>query len=287
MLQSPGMKTFSKIPNSDEIQTPVSCPICGSVTVRLLWDLGSYSFQRCTGCGHVYQNPRPLPEHLSRRYDGEYRDYEVENAGNFFNLMRLGLEDVGFSRIEASLAGEKRFLDVGCATGALVSHLQNRGWISEGVEVCEEAAQYGREKRGVTIHAGTVESLSLPTASFDVVHTSHVIEHVPDPDLFVTEIFRILKPGGWYICATPNIASFQARCFKAAWRSAIADHVHLFSVASLGRLLRQTGFVRCRYKTWGGIPQGMAPAPVKKIADRLAKLFGAGDVQIQLVRKPL
>lgn len=287
MLQSVRMKTFFKGPAPDERYHAVNCPVCGKDSVRLLWNLVTYSFQRCTRCGHVYQNPRPLPEYLSRRYDGDYRDYEVENADKFFNLMRLGLEDVGFSRIEAALTGEKRFLDVGCATGVLVSHLQKRGWISEGVEVCEEAALYGREKRGVTIHTGTVESLGLPANFFDVVHTSHVIEHVPDPDIFVSEIFRILKPGGWYVCATPNIASFQARCFKAAWRSAIADHVHLFSVASLGRLLRQAGFIRCRYKTWGGIPQGLAPAPVKKIADRLAKIFGVGDVQIQLVQKPL
>lgn len=287
MLESAGMKTFFKGPAPDEQYHAVTCPVCGAGSVRLLWDLVAYSFQRCTGCGHVYQNPRPAPEHLARRYDADYRDYEVDNAGNFFTLMRLGLNDVGFSRIEASLTGEKRFLDVGCATGVLVAHLQDRGWLSEGVEICEEAARYGREKRGVTIHNGTVESLGLPANSFDVVHTSHVIEHVPDPDLFAAELFRILKPGGWYICATPNIASFQARCFKAAWRSAIADHVHLFSVASLARLLRQAGFAIIRYKTWGGIPQGLAPVPVKKAADRLAKAFGFGDVQIQLVRKPL
>lgn len=287
MLQSLSMKTFSKEPAPDEVRDRVFCPVCGSASVRPLWDLGSFSFQRCTGCGHVYQNPRPVAEHLSRRYDGEYRDYEVENAGNFFNLMKLGLNDVGFSRIEASLTGEKRFLDVGCATGSLVAHVRDRGWIAEGVEVCEEAAVYGREKRGVTIHTGTLESLALPDNHVDVVHASHVIEHVPDPDRFAAEIYRILKPGGWFICVTPNTASFQARCLKAAWRSAIADHVHLFSVSHLSRLLRQAGFGILRRKTWGGIPQGMAPAPVKLIADRLAKCFGFGDVQIQLARKAL
>ena len=279
------MKTFFKGPAPDEVCDPVTCPLCGFSTVRPLWNLGEYSFQKCTGCGHVYQNPRPRPEHLARRYDADYRDYEVENAGNFFNLMQLGLEDVGFSGIEKALAGEKRFLDVGCATGALVEHLQIRGWVSEGMEICEEAAAYGREKRGVTIHTGTLETRSFPESSFDVVHTSHVIEHVPDPDLFAAEIFRILKPGGWYICATPNIASFQARCFKGAWRSAIADHVHLFSVRSLTRLLKQAGFTVYRHKTWGGIPKGLTAEPVKRVADRLAKRFGFGDVQIQLARK--
>jgi len=270
------MKTFFKGPAPDEVSDVVVCPVCGSSHVRLLWDLVTYSFQRCTGCGHVYQNPRPRPEYLARRYDADYRD-----------LMLLGLRDVRFSDIEASLNGEKRFLDVGCATGVLVAYLRDRGWNSEGVEVCKEAAEYGREKRGVTIHNGTIKSLAFGENSFDVVHASHVIEHVPDPDQFAAEILRILKPGGWFICVTPNIASFQARSFKAAWRSAIADHVHLFSVSLLSRLLRQAGFTVLRRKTWGGIPQGLVPVPVKKMADRLAKRFGFGDVQIQLVRKPL
>lgn len=281
------MKTFSKNPAPDEKTHPAYCPVCAESAVRTVWDLGSFSFQRCTSCGHIYQNPRPAGEDLERRYDGEYRDYEIQNADNFFSLMRLGLEDVGFSRIEASLTGEKRFLDVGCATGVLVSHLQDGGWISEGVEVCEQAARYGRDQRGVTIHTGTLESRNFPDNHFDVVHSSHVIEHIAEPDRFLAETFRILKPGGWCICATPNTASFQARLFRKAWRSAIPDHVHLFSRPALSRMLRQSGFTIYSWKTWGGLPQGLVPSWIKRPVDRLAKKLGVGDVQIQLARKEL
>lgn len=279
------MKTFYKGPAADEKNIPVFCPICGESEVRPLWDLGSYSFQRCIGCGHVYQNPRPKADDLARRYDAEYRDYEIKNAYKFFDLMRLGLEDVGFSRLEASLPKEKRFLDVGCATGMLVACMGDRGWQSEGVEVCKEAARYGAEKRSITIHTGSLETVPFPDESFDMVHSSHVIEHVADPQTFLTQTFRILKPGGWCLCATPNTASFQARCFGPAWRSAIADHVHLFSVSSLSRLFKQTGFKVLRHKTWGGIAQGVAPVPIKHCLDRSAKLFGFGDVMIILAQK--
>jgi ubiquinone/menaquinone biosynthesis C-methylase UbiE len=127
----------------------------------------------------------------------------------------------------------------------------------------------------------------LPAASFDVVHSSHVIEHVPEPDRYLSEIYRLLPPGGYCICVTPNLASFQAQVFKAQWRSAIADHVHLFSVRSLTRLFRQTGFELIKSKTWGGIAQGMAPAGIKRMWDTLAKQLGFGDVMIILARKPL
>lgn len=279
------MKTFYKGPAPDEKYIQISCPICAESRVVQLWDLGGYSFQRCIGCGHIYQNPRPKADDLARRYDAEYRDYEIKNAYKFFDLMRLGLEDVGFSQLEASLPAEKRFLDVGCATGMLVACMRDRGWSSEGVEVCEAAARYGAEKRSITIHTGSLETVSFPDDSFDMVHSSHVIEHVSDPNVFLTETFRILKPGGWCLCATPNTASFQARFYGKAWRSAIADHVHLFSLSLLTLLFEQTGFTVLRHKTWGGLAQGIAPVPIKHCFDRAAKWLGFGDVMIILAQK--
>ncbi|HAP43127.1 MAG: hypothetical protein A2087_02975 [Spirochaetes bacterium GWD1_61_31] len=281
------MKTYFKPPRPGETSVAAACPICGCYTVRQFWRLPEYSFQRCTGCGHVYQNPRPSPLDLVERYDEDYKQYEVDNADNFFNLMRLGLDDVGFSGLEASLPPGKRALDVGCATGMLVAALEKRGWQAEGVEVCQASADYGRATRGVTIHVGTLDSLHLPAASFDLVHSSHVIEHVSEPGAFLREMHRILKPGGYLVCATPNLASYQARRFGTEWRSAIADHVHLFSLRSLRRLIRQCGFQPLRHKTWGGIALGLAPPRRKACLDRWAKRLGFGDVQIQLARKPL
>ena len=114
-----------------------------------------------------------------------------------------------------------------------------------------------------------------------------MIEHVPEPGDFLKEVFRITKPGGHFICVTPNIASFQARFYRREWRSAIADHVHLFSVANLKKLMVRTGFDLIRQGTWGGIPRGEAPAAIKNIMDKAAKRFGFGDVMILLGRKPL
>lgn len=279
------MKTYSSIPSPGERLETVLCPVCGQPESQAFWVLDVCVFDRCTGCGHVFQNPRPSSDALGRRYDGDYTRYEVENAGPFLRLMQLGLQDIGFDRIEASLGQERRFLDVGCATGALVEALGARGWQAEGLELCAPSALWGREHRGAVIHIGTLESAAFPDGSFDVVHSSHVIEHVPDPAAFLRETHRILKPGGWCICATPNAASFQARLFGPTWRSAIADHVHLFSLSGLKRLMRNSGLEPVRHKTWGGLASGAGAVVLKPLADRLAKLTGMGDVMIILARK--
>ena len=73
----------------------------------------------------------------------------------------MGLSDIDFSNIEAEITGEKRFLDIGCATGKLLEYLKKRGWSVKGVELCEPSARFGIEKRGLTVFHPTNKRHSL------------------------------------------------------------------------------------------------------------------------------
>ncbi|CAN5555704.1 hypothetical protein BH11BAC2_BH11BAC2_04440 [soil metagenome] len=53
----------------------------------------------------------------------------------------------------------------------------------------------------------SAESLPFPDNSFDMVYSSHVLEHIPDQDKALREIYRVLKPGGIHFCVVP--ASFE------------------------------------------------------------------------------
>ncbi len=281
------MKTFSMKPDPDERTGAVSCVICGSSSDRPYWDCGDFRFVRCRDCGHVYQNPQPVFDDLQNRYQTDYFDYELENDTAFLDLMLRGLADIRFDELTEGLDRPRRFLDVGCATGALLQHLKTQDWDVEGVEICVPAAVYGQKERGVTIHIGTIDTLDLPRDSFDVVHFSHVIEHVPDPRAFLADVQDLLKPGGYAIIVTPNTSGLQAKLFGPQWRSAIADHLNLFSARNLKRLVEECGLRARSQRTWGGIAMGMAPAWIKRPLDRLAKPLGFGDVVLVLAQKPL
>jgi cyclopropane fatty-acyl-phospholipid synthase-like methyltransferase len=97
---------------------------------------------------------------------------------------------------------------------------------------------------------------------------------------FAEEVYRILAPGGYFLVTTPNIAGFQAKLFKSRWRSAIFDHLYLFSVKTLSRLLADKGFTIERVRTWGGFAAGTAPTAIKLVADKWAKRLGLGDVML-------
>ena len=142
----------------------------------------------------VMQNPQPTQDELLKRYGKDYFHYEENNEENFFNLMKLGLKDIGFDSIEKDIPQERTFLDIGCATGMLLEHMRDsRGWDVRGVEVCEESVEKARRIRRLDVFHGTLDQAGFPDDSFDVVHSSHVIEHVADPVLFLREIRRILK----------------------------------------------------------------------------------------------
>lgn len=277
------MKTFSKAPGGERLLA-VRCALCGGDRTRRLFGPDSL-WVRCSSCGLVYQDPQPERGKLLDRYDEEYFRYEIENEGQFFELMKKGLEDVRFEEIEESIAGERSFLDIGCATGMLIEWMKRRGWREKGVEVCSPAVAYGRSSRGVDIVDGTLEEARFPDASFDVVHCSHLIEHLNDPRGFLLEVARILAPRGHLIVTTPNIAGLQAKLFGDEWRSLIPDHLYLFSVKTLRRLLAETGFHVRRLKTWGGLGVGTARLLIKRPMDRLAKLLGFGDVVIMAAQK--
>ena len=280
------MKTYSSKPSKQEQKRRVNCNFCGGGSLRFHYHTDGVDYSRCSRCGLIFQNPMPDQKDLLRRYDSRYYEYEIENERPFFELMKLALGDTGFWELSKSMNAGKRILDIGCATGMLLEFLRDTGgWKTEGVEVCETAVRFGREKRGLSIFQGTLKEASFGGSSFDVVHASHVIEHVSDPSAFLKEIYRILRPGGFLIITTPNVSGLQSRIYKEKWRSAIADHVYLFSKKTLKAYLHAAGFSIRKSKTWGGIAKGLTGRGLKKILDSFAKLTGWGDVMVYLGKK--
>lgn len=278
------IRTYSNQPTSTETLEHCVCAVCACAAYRIKWRLIGYQFVQCTQCAHIYQNPRPDIQALQERYSNSYCDYEIENAENFLQLMRLGIVDAGVESLLQKRMLPKRLLDIGCATGALLAYYQKKEWEVRGIELCKEAVAYARTHRAVAVDSGDYRQISLPQHYYSFIHSSHVIEHVADPFNFLRVIHTALHPHGYAVIVTPDVSGLQARILQARWRSAIADHLHLFHKRILYRLAARAGFEIVKKVSWGGLARGLAPRPIKTIADRLAKALNSGDVMLVVLR---
>lgn len=101
----------------------------------------------------------------------------------------------------------KRALDAGCGAGYGAAELAHGASQVTGVDLSGEALEYARAHHrldNLTFTAGSCLALPFGAASFDVVAAFEVIEHLENPERFIAESARVLKPGGLFIVSTPN-----------------------------------------------------------------------------------
>ncbi len=102
----------------------------------------------------------------------------------------------------ATLAG-RAVLDVGCGVGMYTAAFLRKTPHVFGVEIEYERALEARERAAGVVQA-VGEHLSFPDATFDVVFSHEVLEHVSDDRACVAEMVRVTQPGGRIVVFVPN-----------------------------------------------------------------------------------
>jgi 2-polyprenyl-6-hydroxyphenyl methylase/3-demethylubiquinone-9 3-methyltransferase len=102
-----------------------------------------------------------------------------------------------------------RILDIGCGGGLLCEPMARLGATVIGADAAERnipVAKVHAEQMGLTIdyRHTTAEALAEAGEQFDVVLNMEVVEHVADPQAYLTACQQLLKPGGLHICSTIN-----------------------------------------------------------------------------------
>lgn len=119
---------------------------------------------------------------------------------------RIDAHWLGDARALRPLAG-KSALDVGCGAGLLAEPLARMGADVTGVDAAAENIAAARDHaagQGLAIRYHAGELSALPAATFDLVTSMEVVEHVADPAVFIGELSARLAPGGLMILSTPN-----------------------------------------------------------------------------------
>jgi ubiquinone/menaquinone biosynthesis C-methylase UbiE len=160
-----------------------------------------------------------------------------EQRGNLkANLEFLGKTDL--------LKPKDKILEIGCGIGSVVFELSKQGYDVIGTDISHESIAYGFKKYGdIQLEVQAAEALPYDNESFDVVLSFDLFEHIAQIDKHVSEVWRVLKPGGYYLFQTPNKYSnavyetLKKRSLK--WKRA---HPSLHTPGELRKRLAKHGF---------------------------------------------
>ena len=140
-----------------------------------------------------------------------------------------------------SLPSDAHILDVGSGEGVLVEELRRQGRTIEGIDLNYESE---------SVRRGDVRDLPYSDSCFDAVLCLDTLEHLTyeDQEKALSEIWRILKPGGQFIISVPNLAHLNSRVrflFRGRLdRTDIAtNHVGERPLSEYEQLLKNAGFM--------------------------------------------
>jgi 2-polyprenyl-3-methyl-5-hydroxy-6-metoxy-1,4-benzoquinol methylase len=239
---------------------------------------GTWRIVRCDDpeCGVLWLDPAPVEEDMGLAYQSYYTHADAERPparslrgpwrwvkqGYLASRFGYQVPAAGVKRILSLLLAPfptrresldalvmhlparpgSRMLDVGCGDGSVLDTLSQLGWQVEGVDFDPRVINTVA-RRGFQVHLGTLEAQNFADRTFDAVTASHVLEHVREPETFLCECHRVLRPGGTLTILTPNALSYGHRRFGRAWRGLEPPrHLQVFTAPSLDQLAERAGF---------------------------------------------
>lgn len=94
--------------------------------------------------------------------------------------------------------------DLGCGSGVFTELMASRGFNMVGVDLSYTLTKYAKDHTNLAFFQGDVEFLPFKDNSLDGIMLSALLHHLPDITKCMTEVKRVLKPGGRFVAFDPN-----------------------------------------------------------------------------------
>jgi len=211
----------------------VNCPFCK----RPLNSKLIVNFYFCKECEIAVRNEADMPLSVMNVYDKKWVKSQENEKYNFRRA-------VFAQKHIRKLDGITTVLDIGCSTGILADILNRSGYLVDGIDTSLEAIEFAKSHRKGNFHLSSIEYFGKGY-KYDLIIATQLLEHLSNPESFLMNVKRFLKPGGYIYIETPNLYSWSKR---SIWRKRIGgmfygiDHRICYTAKSLRVLLQNNGF---------------------------------------------
>ncbi|WP_345852183.1 class I SAM-dependent methyltransferase [Shewanella algae] len=210
-----------------------------------------YDIIECEVCGFTHVSPLPSFEELDKFYKEAF--YVTERPTHFVQKQQdepwLNLQYADrYDTFEQHLPiGRRNLLDVGAGAGYFLKYGQNRGWAVKGIEPSPQAVTYAQSMGVDQVVGYLTRDTAHHLGTFDVIHASLVLEHVPNPIELIQIMYGMLAEGGIICITAPNDYNPFQKTLREIdnyqpWWVCPDHHLNYFTPSSLQGLLEKQGF---------------------------------------------
>jgi spore coat polysaccharide biosynthesis predicted glycosyltransferase SpsG/2-polyprenyl-3-methyl-5-hydroxy-6-metoxy-1,4-benzoquinol methylase len=251
--------TLAKLISSFSPLINHSCPVCeNEENNRSIARFPDRTYRYCSKCGVMYMDttcPPPITyerEYFFDSYKKQYGKTYLEDFPNLIAMARRRLKII--SRMLSQKKAEpqtdavrdkvKSLLDIGCAYGPFLSAAKEKGYSPLGLDPAQDAVRYVQNTLGLPAVQGFFPNCPLPSPSiYDVVTLWYVIEHFRDCAAILSEIKKLLNPGGILAFSTPSSSGISGRKSMCNYlKKNPADHFTIWSPKMCVKALALAGF---------------------------------------------
>jgi SAM-dependent methyltransferase len=235
-----------------------NCPVCLATARELMHrhrfadgPLGNgYDVVICSDCGAAYADGIPSQSELNRYY-AEKSKYTYSHLGGRESKWDFERFEATASQVKSFLPSkEARILDIGCATGGLLSVFRKQGYSNVlGVDPSEVCARTAREIHGIEVKVATVDALKNWNERFDLILMVGVLEHLAGVRDAIRSAANLLRPDGVLYCAVPDIEGL-AEHPGAPYQQFSFEHLSFFSSVSLNNAFHASGLPALQQWRW-------------------------------------
>ena len=225
------------------------CPVCSSENKEIIFtqtfneilgislDKFEQNIVICKDCGMIYTTPFITDEELNSYYS-KMSNYEHTQYEDNYSTEDKNKSKRQFEYIKKFIKNHKKVLEIGCATGYLLSLFKQDGFDVFGLEPSAKNKQIAKENYDVEIETRFLDKDGLDGREFDIVILSHVVEHLKYPADIFKNIRNILSNNGLLFIETPDIDQFdEMDLYQFSF-----EHINYFNLCSTKNLLQGCAF---------------------------------------------
>ena len=202
-----------------------------------------YEMVRCMNCSLLYAKQIYDNNVTKKLYTDSNFVYESEIKGlkkTYGHCLREG---------EKTISNKENFLEIGCGCGFVLELAQNNGWKHiMGVEPSLKSIENSHPDIKSKIVNSFFNVDNYQDNFFDIIFVAMLIEHVSDINKFLSDIYKILKPGGSLVTICHDENHFLSKLLKNKHPIINDEHNYIFSSNTIKQIYTKNKFKKLKIK---------------------------------------